>query len=317
MKFKLTKALLCLFMLLSLASCVNSSFGEESESHFRNIYPSQFLTGDIYILKENEKIDGNVAGIGTTLIIEEGATVLGDISLVAGNLEVSGRVAGNINVVAGTTTINHNAIITGSINQILNQIETDPGAVIGGEINTYVFPTSAQDHLGKRIVTFLDLMKPSVWLLLQAVRIIVLILATFLTVFLFTKPTQAVIYAIKKNPAVAWGAGILTLFFLPISAIVLILTICLSPIGVIVLLVLFICTIWGWAAVAKITGDGLAHWLKLNWSEAAVVLVGALITGLFVSLVSLIPCIGFLFNNLLAAVGLGGILLTRFGTINV
>jgi len=315
MKFKRIKTFLCLFALISLASCVNPSIGEESENRFRNVYPSQFLTGDIYVLKKNEKIDGNIAGIGTTLIIEEGSTVLGDISLVASNLEVNGRVAGDINAIAGTTSIKNTAIITGSINQILNQTRTDPDAVIGGEIHTYVFPTTGEGNLGKGVVNLLDWIKPSVWVLLQAVRILALLLSTYIAVFLFTRPTQMVISAIKKNPAVAWGAGILTLFFIPLSAIVLILTLCLSPIGIILLLVLLICNIWGWAAIAKIIGDGLAHWLKLNWIEAAIVLLGALVAGLCASLISLVPCVGFLINNLLSAIGLGGILLSRFGMI--
>lgn len=311
MKSRLISILTGLFIIVFLAACVGAPFTKAGEA----TYPSQFLTGDVYILENDERIDGNIFGIGTTLIIEEGATVMGDISLIASNLEVNGQVNGDINLFAGTSKINETAVVTGSINQIFNQTYTSPEALISGEINTYVFPSSGESNLGKGLLDVMDWLKPTYWLALQIGRIILLVLMAVLSIFLFKLSTLRIVRAIKKSPIVSWGAGLLTQFFLPLIALVLIVTICLSPIGIISILALLISIIWGWAAISIIVGERLASWLKFDWSDEVHAVIGALIAGLFVSLITLIPCLGFLVNLLISAIGLGGVLLSRFGTL--
>ena len=316
MKFRLTNLLALFLVLVCLASCAgNSTFEKSVNVDDADIYPSQFLTGDVYILKDGEKIDGNIAGIGTTLVIEEGAQVKGDISLIASNLEVDGKVNGDINLFAGTSTFNDNAIVTGTINQIFNQIEASPNASIYGEINTYIFPASGDDTFGQGLPNLLEWANPTALFSFQAARVISLLLLSLLAISLFHTPTFKVIDSIRQNLAVSWGAGILTLFFIPIIALVLIITICLSPIGILILLAFFISLIWGWTALSFIIGERFTHWLKLDWSNEGTAAVGAVLTGVILSVISLIPCLGFFINTVISAIGLGGVLISRFGTL--
>ena len=316
MKFRLINLLPLFLALVCLASCAGNSIMKNGDfSGGQDTFPSQFLTGDVYILKSGEKIIGNIAGIGTTLVIEDGAQVTGDISLMASNLEVNGRVNGDVNLFAGTSTFNESAIVTGSINQIFNQLKASPEASIFGEINTYVFPTSGENNLGTGLPNLLEWAKPTFLFGLQVIRVIALLLFTLLAVYIFHIPTFRVIHSIRQNVAVSWGAGIITLFFIPIIALVLIITICLSPVGLILLLVYLICYLWGWTALSFIVGERFTHWLKFDWSDEATAAIGALLTGTIISLISLIPCIGFLMNTIISAVGLGGVLISRFGTL--
>ena len=314
MKFRRISFLLAMLALAALTACASMPTDINASEGFGATYPSQLLTGDVYILKNHEKIDGNISGIGTTLIIEEGAMVMGDISLVASNLEVNGRVAGDINLFAGTSTINDTAIVTGSINQIFNQTNTTAQALVNGEINTYVFPASGDENFSKGLLNALSWIKPSHWISLQIARVLVLVIISIMAAFLFNLPNRRVIRALHNNPVVAWGVGIITQFFVPIIALVLIVTICLSPIGIIAVLALVVCILWGWAALSLIVGERLDIWLKFDWSDEATAVVGAILTGVIISAISLVPCIGFLFNMLLSAVGLGGVILSRFGT---
>jgi hypothetical protein len=311
---KILPGILLIAIMVAITACTGTFAEQEIERGFTTTYPSQFLTGDVYILKDHEKIDGNIAGIGTTLIIEDGATVLGDISLIGGNLQVDGRVTGDINVFAGTASIGETAIITGSINQILNQTTTNPKALIGGEINTYVIPFNTESNIGKNFLNVMEWMKPSVWVALQLGRILFLVLASLLAISLFTKPTFKVITSIRKNLAVSWGVGILTMFSVPIISLVLIVTICLSPIGIILALALLVGSLWSWAALSNIVGGQFTKWLKLEWNKEGTAILGAVFTGIFISFISLIPLVGFLINSIICAIGLGGILLSRFGT---
>jgi cytoskeletal protein CcmA (bactofilin family) len=298
-----------------LSACGSVPFSQmELSNGSTSTYPSQFLTGDVYVLKDQEKIEGNIAGIGTTLIIEDGAVVTGDISLIGGNLEIDGQVLGDVNMFAGTTTIGDTAIISGSINQVLNQTTTSPNASISGEINTFIFPFSGGGQIGKNILNILEWMKPGFWALLQFVRISLLLLATLLATALFTNPTFTVMAAIRKNPAVSWAVGVVISFAMPIISLVLIATICLSPIGLILLLAYLISILWSWTVLSNILGEQVTRWLDLSWNKEGTAVLGAVLTGVLISLISLIPFGGILLNGAICAIGLGGIILSRFGT---
>lgn len=311
---RLFSVLIALSFLLVSAACVGTPSQAADETGFINTYPSQLLTGDIYVLKNHERISGNLSGVGTTLIIEEGALVMGDISLVGGSLEVNGRVTGNVNVVAGTTEIGDTAIIAGSINQIFNQTKVSPNAVVSGQINTYVLPVSGEQDVSQGITSLMEWLKPGFWLLLQFLRVVGMMIMALIATSLFKQPTFNVIAAIRRSLAVAWGAGLLTMFSIPLVSIVLIVTICLSPVGFILLLALMVCVVWSWTVLSNMVGIQMTKWLHLDWSPEGTAVFGALLLGIVISAVTLIPMAGFIINTALCSIGLGGALLSRFGT---
>jgi hypothetical protein len=300
--------------ILMLVACTVGQTGQTENGDYANTYPSQFLTGDVYILKSNERISGNISGIGTTLIIEKGAVVTGDISLIGGNLEINGEVGRNVNVIAVTAKIGDTAVVDGSINQIFNQTTISPDAIVKGQINTYMIPFSEDQRIGRDITNLLGWLKPGFWLLLQAICISFLLVFTLIITALFKKPTFNVIAAVRKSPVVAWGAGLLTLIAIPLISAVLIVTICLSPLGLILLLATLICTIWSWAVISNIVGIQMTKWLHLEWNDEGTSVLGAFIVGIMTSAISLIPIGGFLVNLFFCSLGLGGVLLSRFGT---
>ena len=310
-----TKFLPLLLAILLLSACTGSGFSVEKEETLFTTYPSQFLMGDIYVLKKHEKIDGNIVGIGTTLIIEDGAVVMGDISLIGGQMDISGSIAGDINVFAGTTHIYKTATISGGINQIAHQINIDPGAHISGEINTFAFPAQLSSENIGGLEDTLSWLRPAGWIAFQLIKNLILIFITILIIFLFEKPTLRIARCIKKQIAVSWGIGLLVIIAAPIVSLVLIITICLSPIGIILILVFLIAIVWGWAGISFVIGDNIAHWLKLDWPEEAEAAAGAVLLGLGSTLLAFLPCIGFMISIIVSAVGLGGIVLSKFGTI--
>jgi len=313
MKPQRIRPIFYLLLVVALSAC-SSQLVQDKDRTGWETYPSQFIAGDMYILENHKKIDGNIAGIGTTLIIEDGATVLGDISLVGSNLEVVGRVAGDINVIAGTSSIRNSAIITGSINQVFHQLTIEPNALIGGEINTYSFPTPAGGEIGENVINILEWLKPSRLIALQTGRVIAMGLLALLVIFLFKNPTLRAGSAIIRNTAAAWGAGFISTIAAPFISVILILTICLSPIGILLLVVFLISIAWGWVVLSAILGKKIINWLKLEWADEPATVTGAVVLGTLTALISIIPCIGFLINLMVSAIGLGGILLSKFGT---
>lgn len=306
-----------LFSFLIIAFLMTACVGAELQAKdkgFGETFPSQFLAGDVYILENHEKIEGDIAGIGTTLIIEDGATVMGNISLIGSNLEISGRVAGDINVFAGNSFIKESAIITGSINQVFHQLNIHPDAGVFGEINSYQFPTQGNIDASEGLTSLMDWLRPSSIVLFQAAKTITFILISLLAIYLFKTQTLRGVASMQKNFIAAWGAGLITMIAVPIISLVFLITICLSPIALILYIVFLISLLWGWILIASAAGQQLSRWLRLDWKVELATVIGAIFVGLVTSLISIIPCVGFLINTMIASAGLGGILLSRFGS---
>ena len=312
MKSNRLNFLIIFFLSLFLGACSIGGF-QVNETN-ANSYPSQFLVGEVYVLETDETINGNIAGFDTTLIIKEGANVTGDISLFGSELEISGQVNGDVNVFAGTAHILESAVINGDVNQIANQITVENGARIGGEINSFTFP----DQEPSKPVDISDdwdvWLQPKGWVIFQIIRGILSTLSVLLIVFLFKIPTLRVVDQIKEKPAVTWGVGLLLMVAIPIVSLIFLITICLSPIGLILIIAYLIAHLWGWTAISLIVGDQLTSWLKIDWREEASVSIGAILFGIVFTILALIPFAGFLTSIFISAFGTGGVLLSKFGT---
>ena len=78
MKFKWIRFSLLFCLIFFLTACMVG--GSENTEEYET-FPSQVLVGDVYILQSQERIDGDIVGFNTTLVIEEGASVKGDVIL--------------------------------------------------------------------------------------------------------------------------------------------------------------------------------------------------------------------------------------------
>jgi uncharacterized membrane protein len=94
---------------------------------------------------------------------------------------------------------------------------------------------------------------------------------------------------------------------------VLAITICLSPVSLIGGLVLGAAMIFGWVALGLEVGRRLALAFKREWQPATQAGLGTLLLSFVVYAVAIIPCLGFVFSMVLWAIGLGAVILTRFG----
>lgn len=274
----------------------------------------QILIGDVYQLFPGSIIDGNIIGIGTTLIIAEDSLVKGDINAFGSTLEISGSVEGDINVFAGTTKIFNEAHIYGNINQIYQQVVAEEEAQIDGQINTLTIPIPVSLPIGEVVNTAAEWTKPTRWIIFQLSRTLAFCLITVLAVVIFKRSTNLVAKSIEENIAITWGLGLLTIIAAPISSLVLIITICLSPIGLLLLLVFVAAIIFGWISLAVVAGKALCSWLHFRLTPELQTLFGSLILGIVTSFLGWIPCIGWSVNLMIGTIGLGGVVLSRFGT---
>jgi hypothetical protein len=137
---------------------------------------------------------------------------------------------------------------------------------------------------------------------------LVLALLALLVVSLWPKPTGLVANTVWRSPAASFGVGLLTLLVVAGLVVLLIITICLSP-----LLALATAVAWlfGWIALGWLVGRRLLAALKAK--NVAPVWEAGL--GVFlITLLGAVPCIGWLVWLVGGAFGLGAVVLTRFGS---
>jgi hypothetical protein len=134
-----------------------------------------------------------------------------------------------------------------------------------------------------------------------------------LVVLFLPKQTEMVAQAVLAAPLPSLGVGFLTMVVAAGLTALLAITICLSPIALFTALITIAAAFFGWIAVGLLVGQKLLKGLK---AQEPAPLVSVVIGVLLISLISALPCLGFLVFLGVVSLGLGGVVLTRFGTMS-
>ncbi len=275
--------------------------------------------GDTYRLGTGETLDGNLAVFGGAVTLEKGSNVTGDVSMLGGAVDGDGLIGGNIKFIGGTLTLGDNAVVKGNVQTFGGTLRKSEKAIVGGKVTTggtspFQFNTP---NLHLRPNTWIDLTPVRTVFGGTAASLFMAALAMLVALF-WPKGTERVAHAMIASPALSGGIGCLTLLVAPALIILLTITIILSPVSLVGILLLVITFIFGWIAFGMEVGKRISQAFNVTWHPAANAGLGTLVVTLIVSWVSLIPFIGWLFGwlapLLIVVTGLGGVLVTRFGT---
>jgi cytoskeletal protein CcmA (bactofilin family) len=284
----------------------------------------QVIFGGTYTLRSGEVLNGNLVVFGGEATVERGAEVMGDVAAFGGHLEIAGRVSGDLAVFGGTVRLRDGAEVFGDLAGFGKVIQ-EPGAIVHGtKVEGFRFNFTAPEiSPGQGLLPFDFLagrgLGPAwtlVALLLRILRTVVvaasLAAIAGLAVVFLPEQTRQVGQAAQESYAPSFGLGCLVLFLSPIVIVVLILTV----LGVIALpflmVALGIALLFGWIGVGLIVGERTLEALQLKEVPP---IVSAVLGVLFISLLAAVPtCIGPLFALIVGSLGLGAVLLTRFGT---
>lgn len=299
---------LFLLTLFFIAGCTSVPSVQESDD-------GTLVIGEVYTLSSGKTLQGDVAVVGSSFTIEEGAIVNGDISLIGSTAVISGEVTGDIFAFGGSTTLSSSATINGNIDQIFHEMDVEPGASVTGEINTYSNPFAFRQAWTGISTLFPYVTNPERVLTSRLIVAAIFCLLACLLVYLLPKPAQNCVRTIQNQPGAAWGVGLLILLAAPLVLVILAITICLSPIALVLLVAFLLAILFGWIALAAIVGEKFNQWLYLKMSPVLQTFVGALIISIVVSFVSLIPCLGIAVCMIFGCYGLGGVVISRFGKI--
>jgi hypothetical protein len=274
------------------------------------------LFRDSFTVPAQQHFFGNLIAVDSAVSLEAGSTLDGNLILIGGTLQTAGEVTGDIASLDGSIRFASSAAVGGDVVSIGKAPVMDTGVEIGGtvhvmegfawhgssagEISPVTGSGDGRSDIGYAFTVILFRM-----FLLSAVAII--------TVLFLPLPTSRVARTMLAKPAISLLIGLLTMMAAIALFLLLALTVCLSPIGLLGGAVLFVASLLGWVAMGRELGSRGSALLGFNAHPAVTAGVGTAALTLAASGLGYIPFAGPILILVLASFGLGAVVLTRFG----
>ena len=276
--------------------------------------PERLVIGGNYTLEEGETLDDDLLVIGGLVTLQAGSTLNGEILMVGGSLEVSGQVNGDIIAAGGMVRLTETAVVSGDITSAGSNLDRDPQAVIEGDIITEQDGPFIVSPSGVRVPQVSMAVDPFFNFITFFLRLILWALLAMLLALFLPNQIDRVAHTAISQPLITGGLGLLTVVVVPLIAVIIALTILLIPVSLIGLLILVLAWVFGLIALGTELGQRFAGIFKSKWHPALAAGLGTFFLMLVVNgIEALIPCLGLAPKIIAGVIGLGAVLLTRFG----
>ncbi len=300
-----------------------------------------FLFGQNYTLKEGEVLNGSIAVFGGNVQIEKDAVVNGSIAVFGGNINlaenvtvngsvaafgsnmsISGEVYGDLVIFGGNIMLTEGSLVDGDIATFGGQVTEEPGSKVTGDITNNTPPeisvpeTPGEPNTpGTPDTPFVDVNVNPLWDVVSKFGQAIAVAAVGMLLTLFLQPQlDRAGSAIRNQPFVAGGYGLLTIIVAPIVVIILSITIILIPIALIVAMAIPLAWVFGMVVIGQEIGDRFAKAINQVWAPVLSTGLGTFSLVLLSGLIGLIPCVGWLGSFIITLLALGVTVMSRFGT---
>jgi hypothetical protein len=305
------------FVLLLILAVPSTAFAAGLED-------GRVVIGGTYTLETGQVLSGDLVVIGGSATTQPGTQVMGGVALIGGALEIAGEVEDDVFALGGFVTLEPTALIHGDLITLGAVVNRAEGARVEGQVTDTTF-AEGLDLTIPGVVTVPEVGRFEVpirgwapfnvlfdigWSIVKALLMAGL---AVLVVMFWPERTARVARSAMAQPVPAFLLGLVTVLFGVMLIVVLAITICLSPLSLIGGIVLAAGLILGWVALGLEVGWRMAQAFKRDWHPATQAGVGTLVLSLVVYAVNIIPCVGVFFGVILWMLGLGAVLLTRFG----
>ena len=300
------KVLLACLLGLLLAFSVTPVFADEDAG--------KVVFGGSYTLESGEEISGDLVILGGSADLERGSRVDGSMVVVGGSASVAGEIDGDVVVFGGNVVLRSTATVDGDLVKIGGSVRRESGAVVRGA------EESVEIEGLPRIGTLPTRLNYDWWgnswfssafnVFRDMFTAMALAAIGLLVVLFWPKQTEVVGHAVLTAPLPSAGVGLLTGVVAAVLMVLLAITICLSPVALLLVIALAIAAVFGWIAVGLLVGWKLLEAFNVRGiTPLMAVAVGTLL----ISVLRVIPCLGSIFALVVGCAGLGAVVLTRFG----
>lgn len=327
MKISIRHLIVCILALALLLPYPVAAAGEQ-----RPVLDDRVVAGGTFSLGAGETLDGSLLVLGGVVLLEEGSLITGDVLVVGGTVTLRGTLQGSLAAFGGVVRLEESVVILGDLFAPVSVVTRADGAVVHGEIVTE-FPALRLDapappavpdvpgvpappgipNPAESLSLVFSPVVQAFWFLLKTVMFAAL--AVLVSVFL-PQHIGRTRRALVSQPTVSGGLGALVLLAMLPVTLLLGLTIFLLPVAFLLVVLAGLACLFGWIAMGEEVGRRVGAAFQQEWSAAAQVGIGTfLLTFVAGSLGSIFWGVaGALVTAVLAAIGLGGVLLSRFGT---
>lgn len=294
-----------------------------------------------FTLESGERLDGSLIVFGGVVELEEDSTVTEDVLVFGGNVTASGTIGSNLVAIGGVVRLNGTAVVEGDLIAPATVVRRDEEARIYGQIITENIPQIEVPEIEQPEMPeppevpditipepdFFDrmarAMQPVVSFFSVIARALIFSAVSVLVGLVLTNNTTVVRKTIEEQPALSGGFGILSVGVFVAAIIMLALlsiTVILIPLTVSLIVLLSMAftlgSVYGLIAVGGELGRRIMVAAKQDWTPTLQTAIGAFSMAFLLGLLSLglWGFFGGLLWTLVGAVGLGAVLLTRFGT---
>jgi hypothetical protein len=285
-----------------------------------------------YTLGEGEQLDGDLIVFSGNATLEAGSRVTGSVIIWNGSAEVAGTVEGDLVVSGGDIHLDDSAQVEGDVVCSWNcDLEQEEGArVDGGVIEGIPLRGLRFERLRDAPARIPSLR--SIWtsgtgqvldwtlrVIRRVITVLVVAAVAGLVALIWPHQTAQIGRTVIEAPWPSFGIGLLTVVAATALIIALALTICLSPAAALVALALGAAGLFGWIGVGAQVGERLLQALNVReiaplWAAGLGTLLITLV-GMGLSVAFCLALLGWLVILVLGCLGLGAVVLTRFGTM--
>jgi hypothetical protein len=252
--------------------------------------------------------DKNIIKIGTDVTIENGMKVR-NVVTIGGQITIGGTVDSNVVAVGGSVVLTKTAVVGGNVIALGGVIVSARDAQVNGSL-TEINSSNLYETLTAAMSTEWEGWS-WVFAVISLAIFLVIVVVALLIVALLPKPVRIVAEAIRENTFKVVLCGLLGLVL--IAPLALLLTISVVGIALIPLEVIIVVAsvLLGFIAVGQLVGGKVLHLFRRPnpgmvrqtfWGLIALWLIGW------------IPYIGWMVKAVAIVLGLGAVLITRFGT---
>jgi hypothetical protein len=283
-----------------------------------------------YTLGENEVLNGDLVVLTGDVSLERNSYVEGSVVIWNGNAEVAGTIEGDLVVSGGDIHLLNEAVVKGQVVCSWKcELEREPDARVDGGViegtpwRGFQFERKGGPSISLAPFEFWvtgpgEVVRWTLRILRNLAATVVVAVVAGLVALVWPDQIARVGRTVTEAPLPCLGFGVLTVIATVVAVILLAITICLSPLAALVALALGMTGLFGWIGIGALLGERLLKALNVRGVVPVVTaVVGTLLVTLIGAGPSLSFCLaplGWFINFIVGCIGLGAVVLTRFGT---
>ena len=260
----------------------------------------QVIFGGNYTLESGKTLNGDLVVFGGNVEIQEDALVKGSVVVFGGNVSMSGTMEGDLVIFGGAGSLGEKALVKGDLVTVGASVSRAEGSVVEGEITNEPaieipappvpeVPAVPEAPNVTNLPVTVDMFGP-VASAFRTLTFAVIMGALAMLLALFLQPQmERVAETAFRQPLIAGGMGMLTLFSVFVAAIVLLITI-IAPF--LLAIALFAAWLFGLVAFGWEVGQRFTAAINQPWPPVLTAGFGTFLMVLVIGGFGMIPCLG-------------------------